>query len=42
MTAPVLGCLMAGAVAFASQTVVNRGFYAMQNTLLPASTVRWP
>lgn len=36
MTAPVLGCLMLGAVAFASQTVVNRGFYAMQNTLLPA------
>jgi putative peptidoglycan lipid II flippase len=37
MTAPVLGCLMLGAVAFASQTVVNRGFYAMQNTLLPAA-----
>jgi len=37
MTAPVLGCLMLGAVAFASQTVVNRGFYAMQNTLLPTA-----
>lgn len=36
MTAPVLGYLMLGAVAFASQTVVNRGFYATQNTLLPA------
>jgi putative peptidoglycan lipid II flippase len=36
MTAPVLACLMLGAVAFATQTVVNRGFYAMQNTLLPA------
>jgi putative peptidoglycan lipid II flippase len=36
MTAPVLGCLMLGAVAFASQTAVNRGFYATQNTLLPA------
>jgi len=37
MTAPALGFLMVGAVAFASQTVVNRGFYAMQNTLLPAA-----
>jgi putative peptidoglycan lipid II flippase len=37
MTAPVLGFLMVGAMAFASQTVVNRGFYAMQNTLLPAA-----
>ena len=37
MTAPVLACLMLGAVAFASQTVVNRGFYAVQNTLLPAA-----
>jgi putative peptidoglycan lipid II flippase len=37
MTAPVLGCLMLGAIAFASQTVVNRGFYAIQNTLLPAA-----
>jgi putative peptidoglycan lipid II flippase len=37
MTAPVLGCLMLGAVAFTSQTVVNRGFYAVQNTLLPAA-----
>ena len=36
MTAPVLGCLMLGAVGFATQTVVNRGFYALQNTLLPA------
>ena len=37
MTAPVLGCLMLGAVGFATQTVVNRGFYALQNTLLPAA-----
>lgn len=36
MTAPVLACLMLGAVAFATQTMVNRGFYAIQNTLLPA------
>jgi putative peptidoglycan lipid II flippase len=36
MTAGVLIYLMAGAVAFAAQTVVNRGFYARQNTLLPA------
>jgi putative peptidoglycan lipid II flippase len=28
---------MLGAIAFASQTVVNRGFYAIQNTLLPAA-----
>ena len=37
MTAPALGCLMLGAIAFASQTVVNRGFYAIQNTFLPAA-----
>jgi putative peptidoglycan lipid II flippase len=36
MTAPVLAMLMLGAVAFVTQTVVNRGFYAIQNTLLPA------
>jgi putative peptidoglycan lipid II flippase len=36
MTALALIGLLAGAVAFAAQTVVNRGFYAMQNTLLPA------
>ncbi|HSO20511.1 MAG TPA: murein biosynthesis integral membrane protein MurJ [Desulfosarcina sp.] len=35
MTALTLACLMAGAIAFVSQTVVNRGFYATQNTLLP-------
>ncbi len=37
MTAPVLGVLLLGSVAFVTQTVVNRGFYAMQNTLLPAA-----
>ncbi len=36
MTALTLACLMVGAIAFISQTVVNRGFYATQNTLLPA------
>jgi len=36
MTAGVLVWLMGGAVAFAAQTVVNRGFYARQNTVLPA------
>jgi putative peptidoglycan lipid II flippase len=35
MTALTLACLMVGAIAFISQTVVNRGFYATQNTLLP-------
>ncbi len=36
MTAQVLGVLLIGAVAFAAQTVVNRGFYATENTLFPA------
>ncbi|MGD9211470.1 MAG: murein biosynthesis integral membrane protein MurJ [Desulfobacteraceae bacterium] len=36
MTASVLGTLLIGAVAFAAQTVVNRGFYATENTLFPA------
>ncbi len=36
MTAIALSGLLVGAVAFAAQTVVNRGFYAMQNTILPA------
>ena len=35
MTAMILSCLMVGAIAFVTQTVVNRGFYATQNTLLP-------
>lgn len=35
-TAWALTGMLIGAVAFAAQTVVNRGFYAMQNTLLPA------
>jgi putative peptidoglycan lipid II flippase len=34
-TAQVLGFLMLGAVGFAGQTIVNRGFYARQNTILP-------
>ena len=36
MTGIALSGLLVGAVAFAAQTVVNRGFYAIQNTLLPA------
>ncbi len=36
MTAAVLGVLLIGAVAFAAQTVVNRGFYAIENTIFPA------
>ncbi len=36
MTARVLVFLMVGAAGFAAQTVVNRGFYAVQNTLFPA------
>ncbi len=36
LTARVLICLMVGAFAFSAQTVVVRGFYAVQNTLLPA------
>jgi putative peptidoglycan lipid II flippase len=36
MTAQVLVFLLVGAFAFSMQTVVARGFYALQNTLLPA------
>ena len=36
MTAKVLPFIMAGTIAFAAQTVVVRGYYAMQNTWLPA------
>lgn len=36
LTASVLGYLMIGAFGFAAQTVVVRGFYALQNTMLPA------
>ncbi len=36
MTAIALSGLLIGAFAIAAMTVVNRGFYAMQNTLLPA------
>ena len=36
LTAGLLPYLLVGAVAFAAQTVVVRGFYARQNTLLPA------
>lgn len=35
MTALALSGLLIGAVAIAAQMIVNRGFYAMQNTLLP-------
>ena len=34
-TADILGFLLLGAVGFAGQTIVNRGFYARQNTILP-------
>ncbi|MFO7558404.1 MAG: murein biosynthesis integral membrane protein MurJ [Desulfobacterales bacterium] len=37
LTARVLLFLMTGAFAFAAQTVVVRGYYAMQNTLLPTA-----
>jgi putative peptidoglycan lipid II flippase len=37
MTALALSGMLPGAVAVAAQTVVNRGFYAIQNTLLPAA-----
>lgn len=36
MTALALTGMLIGATAFAVQTLVNRGFYAVQNTLLPA------
>jgi putative peptidoglycan lipid II flippase len=36
MTAIALSGLLVGAFSIAAMTVVNRGFYAMQNTLLPA------
>ena len=36
MTSLALSGMLVGATAFAAQTVVNRGFYAVQNTLLPA------
>jgi putative peptidoglycan lipid II flippase len=35
-TSGILVYLMIGAVAFAAQTVVVRGYYAVQNTLFPA------
>jgi putative peptidoglycan lipid II flippase len=36
MTSDVLIFIMIGAVAFAAQTIVVRGFFAVQNTLFPA------
>ncbi len=36
LTAGILGYLMIGTVAFASQTMVMRGYYAMQDTFFPA------
>ena len=36
MTALALAGMLTGAAAFSAQTVVNRGFYAVQNTLTPA------
>ncbi len=39
MTSNILICLMIGAFAFTAQTIVNRGFYAMQNTLFPTVCV---
>jgi len=35
MTANILVCLMIGAFGFTAQTIVNRGYYALQNTLFP-------
>ena len=35
MTSDILVFLMIGAFAFTAQTIVNRGFYAIQNTLYP-------
>jgi putative peptidoglycan lipid II flippase len=35
VTSTILVYLMAGAFAFTAQTIVTRGFYAMQNTLFP-------
>ncbi|MCD4741701.1 MAG: murein biosynthesis integral membrane protein MurJ [Desulfobacteraceae bacterium] len=36
LTSEILPYFMAGAFAFAAQTIVARGFYACKNTLLPA------
>jgi putative peptidoglycan lipid II flippase len=36
LTAGILPFVLVGTFAFAAQTVVSRGFYAMGNTLLPA------
>jgi putative peptidoglycan lipid II flippase len=36
MTSLALSGMLVGAVAFAAQTVVTRGFYALQNTITPA------
>lgn len=36
MTASILPFFMAGAFAFSAQTIVARGYYALQNTLFPA------
>ncbi|RPH52250.1 MAG: murein biosynthesis integral membrane protein MurJ [Desulfobacteraceae bacterium] len=36
LTSGILLFLLAGTFAFAAQTVVSRGFYAMQNTFFPA------
>lgn len=36
LTASILPFFMAGAFAFSAQTIVSRGYYALQNTLFPA------
>ena len=36
MTGEILGCLLVGAFAFSINTVVVRGYYAVQNTWFPA------
>jgi putative peptidoglycan lipid II flippase len=36
LTSEILGYILFGAFAFSAQTIVVRGFYALQNTLLPA------
>lgn len=39
LTSNILVFLMIGAFAFSAQTLVNRGYYAVQNTLLPTICV---
>ncbi len=36
ITSQILACLLVGTFAFSAQTIVVRGYYAVQNTLFPA------